>query len=267
VRSSPNSLLPLPACGPIAASITAPVARQITPTTRASGKPDPLGLATRLRIAFLVLRRIGHRDPGAVHQFHVASAPAPTRFRPRAHELTDGVRQTGHHRDGQALPRFAVSAGANALHAQAFRTALRRPTVDRLLARTIGIQRLPREHRQRHRRRVQPLPMLRQVRLRHAEQLWAGKQIEKADRIDPLRASANLLSVLLGMKRGITLSQGWLRGWFGGCLVTNIVPVPVNLPHTFQPLSLARSSPATARHASLLCARRGHLVRGVVRRR
>src|SRR3982075_2517716 len=107
---------------------------------------------------------------------------------------------------------------------------------------------------ERHRRRVQPLPMLRQVRLRHAEQLWAGKQIEKADRIDPLRASANLLSVLLGMKRGITLSQGWPRGWFGGCVVTNIVPIPVNLPHTFQPLSLARSSPATARHASLLCA-------------
>jgi hypothetical protein len=34
-----------------------------------------------------------------------------------------------------------------------------------------------------------------------------------------------------------------------------------------QPLSLARSSPATARHASLLGPRRGHLVRGVVRRR
>ncbi len=83
--------------------------------------------------------------------------------------------------------------------------------------------------------------MLRQVRLRHVEQLRAGEQIEEADRIDPLRSPGNLLSVLLGMKLGITLSQGWPRGWFGGCLVTNIVPIPANLLHTFQPLSLARS--------------------------
>ncbi len=44
--------------------------------------------------------------------------------------------------------------------------------------------------------------MLRQVRLGHLEQLRARKQIEKADRIDPLPASSNLLSVLLGMKLG-----------------------------------------------------------------
>jgi hypothetical protein len=49
--------------------------------------------------------------------------------------------------------------------------------------------------------------MLRQVQLRHFQQLRAGKQIEKADRIDPLRSSANLLSVLLGMKLRITLSR------------------------------------------------------------
>ena len=30
-------------------------------------------------------------------------------------------------------------------------------------------------------------------------------------------SSADLLSMLLGMKLGITLSQGWPRGWFGGC--------------------------------------------------
>src|SRR5271156_4864773 len=54
-------------------------------------------------------------------------------------------------------------------------------------------------------------------------------------------ASPRRLLVLLGMKLSITLSQGWPRGWFGGCLVTNIIPISVNLPHTFQPLSLARS--------------------------
>jgi hypothetical protein len=85
------------------------------------------------------------------------------------------------------------------------------------------------------------LAVLRQARLRHFEQLRSGEQIEKTDCIDALRASANLLSVLLGRKLGITLSQGWPWGWFGGCLVTNIVPIPVNLPHTFQPLSLAHS--------------------------
>jgi len=84
--------------------------------------------------------------------------------------------------------------------------------------------------------------MLWQVELRHVEQIWAGKQIENADGIEPLSTSLNLLSLLLGMELGITLSQGWPRGWFGGCLVTNIVPIPVNLPHTFPPLRHAHSN-------------------------
>jgi hypothetical protein len=57
--------------------------------------------------------------------------------------------------------------------------------------------------------------MLRKMRFRHFEQLRSREQIEKADCIDALRASANLLSVLLGMKLRITLSQGWPLGWFG----------------------------------------------------
>ena len=40
-RPSPSSPVPLPLCGPIAASSAAPVARQITMTSRASGKPTP----------------------------------------------------------------------------------------------------------------------------------------------------------------------------------------------------------------------------------
>jgi hypothetical protein len=56
-----------------------------------------------------------------------------------------------------------------------------------------------------------------------------------------LPAAPNLLSMLLRMKLGITLSQGWPRGWLGGCVVTNILPIPVNLLHTFQSLSLTPS--------------------------
>jgi len=37
--------------------------------------------------------------------------------------------------------------------------ALHGPTVDHLLARPVGIERLLHEHRQRYRRRIQPLPM------------------------------------------------------------------------------------------------------------
>jgi len=87
--------------------------------------------------------------------------------------------------------------------------------------------------------------MLGQMRLGHLQQLRTGKQIEKIHRLEPPCASVNLLSLLLGLKLSITLSQGWPRGWLGGCVVTNILPIPANLPFTFQPLSLA-CSPAQA---------------------
>src|SRR5450631_3355590 len=120
LRNSPNSLVPLPACGSIAASISAPVDKQITPTTRASGKPTPGRLRARLRIAGLIRRRIRHRDPGAIDQFH--RAPAPGRKRLGTEHLSALPSQRADHLNRQALTRLAVSPGIDALHTQAFRS-------------------------------------------------------------------------------------------------------------------------------------------------
>ena len=56
-------------------------------------------------------------------------------------------RQRRHHRQRQALTRMAVRPGADAVHAQAFRGALRRPGIDRFLAGAIRFQALLHEHR------------------------------------------------------------------------------------------------------------------------
>jgi hypothetical protein len=78
------------------------------------------------------------------------------------------------------------------------------------------------------------------MRFGHLDQLRTGQQIEEIDRLDAANASPHVLSMLLGLKLGITISQGWPRGWSGACLVTNILPIPANLPLTFQPLGPAR---------------------------
>jgi hypothetical protein len=57
--------------------------------------------------------------------------------------------------------------------------------------------------------------MLGQVRLGDLDQLRAGEQVEESDRVDPLRAAPNPLSMLLRTKCASTLCQGWPRGCVG----------------------------------------------------
>ena len=136
---------------------------------------------------------------------------------------------------------LAIRTGANALNAQSLCRTLCGPAVDGPLTRPISAQRLSHEHRQHHCRRIQPLPMLGQIRLGCLKQFWTREQIEKIHRMELASALPNAFTVLLQSKIDITISHGWPRDWWGGCLVTNILPIPANLLLTFRSLSLTSS--------------------------
>src|ERR1019366_7108697 len=119
-----------------------------------------------------------------------------------------------------SLARFAVRTRIDALHAQAFRRTLRRPTVHGLLTRAVLTQHLTHEHRQRERRRIQPFAVLGQQRIGHLQQLRGGEQIEKIHSLHFTTAAAEVLGMLLRKKLGITIAQGWPSRWLRCCVVT-----------------------------------------------
>jgi len=92
----------------------------------------------------------------ATSQARCSRAPAPQPWRQRllAEQAACLARQCTDHLQGQPLASPAIPTGANAARAQTIGRALRCPAVDRLLARSIGLQRLAHEHRQRNRRRI-----------------------------------------------------------------------------------------------------------------
>jgi len=89
---------------------------------------------------------------------------------------------------------------------------------------------------------VLSLPVLRQQRFGLLQQLRAGKGVEEIHRLEPFGPASDAKLMLLRLKSGTTISQGWPRGWWAGCLVTNILPIPASLPHIFQSLTV-RCSP------------------------
>jgi hypothetical protein len=144
------------------------------------------------------------------------------------------------HRDWQSLARLAVSTRINTPHAQAFRRALRGPAVHRLLARTVFVQHLSHEHRQRHGRRIQPLAMLGQQQIGHLQKFRSGEKIEKIHRLDFTSPAADVCGMLLRKKLGITITQGW-PSWLRLLCGNNILPISVvSLLLQFQSVSLTR---------------------------
>ena len=79
------------------------------------------------------------------------------------------------HLHWQTIPRSAGSCGARTTWTQTISRALRRPAVDRLLARAITLQHLRHEHRQCHRRWIKPFAMHRQKRFCCFKQICAGQ--------------------------------------------------------------------------------------------
>jgi hypothetical protein len=186
----------------------------------------------------LVLGRVRHRDAGTVSQLHGSTAPPPTTLRLSGQLAACLARQRRYHLKRQTLTRLAVRSGADALHTQAFRGALRRPRIDRSLTGAIGLQVLLHEHRQRDGRRIQPLAMLGQIRLRDLQQLRPRQHVEEIHRADLMYLSTDAVSMLLRLKAGITIDQGRPLGLVGWMCGNNILPIQADLPLLLQSLSL-----------------------------
>jgi hypothetical protein len=157
----------------------------------------------------------------------------------RTEQATRLARQSDDHLQRQTGARSAIAARADALHTQAFGCTLPRPGIDRSLTRAIQRQGLLHEHRQRHGGRIQPLAMLRQMRLGHLQQLRPGKQVKEIHRTGLANLPTDTILLLLRAKSDITISQGWSPGWRFGCVVTTILPIWASLPPSFQSLSSA----------------------------
>src|SRR6185312_16408081 len=205
-------------------------------------KTHALCLTGGLRVARLILLGVRHQDPGPVAKLHRPTSPAPAGMSLTAKQFTRFPRQRCDHLLRQPNARPAVSARARTRRREPFGHALGDPAVDGSLARTIRREGLLQEHRECHRRRILSLPMLRQQCLGLLQQLRAGKRVEEIHRLEPLSPASDARLMLLGLKSGTTISQGWPRGWWAGCLVTNILPIPASLPHIFQSLTV-RCSP------------------------
>nr|ACN62951.1 putative IS4 family transposase [Diaphorobacter sp. PCA039] len=202
-------------------------------------------LGVGLGIQGLVLRSIGHRDPGAIDQFDRTPAPQPWRQRLLAEQAPCFARERTDHLQRQALARPAVSAGANAARAQTIGCALRCPAVDRLLARAIGLQHLTHEHGQRNRGRIEPLAMLRQQRFGCRQQFRAGQHVEELHRRGCPCPASDPASTLMQSASCITIHGGWpFERWFGS-FVTTILSIPWSATSFF--LQIQMLTPVTSR--------------------
>ena len=172
-------------------------------------KTNTSGLRAGLGIHRLVLRGVGHRQSGAIHQLDCTTAPAPLRQRLLAEQQARLARERTDQLQRQPLARPAIAAGANATSAQTIGRALRGPPVDRLLARAIGLQNLPHEDRQRHRRRIQPLSVLGQQRFGRLQQLRTRQQVEELHGLGRLRAAIDAASALMQNALTSTIHAGW----------------------------------------------------------
>jgi len=155
------------------------------------------GLRAGLGIHRLILRGIGHRQSGAIHQLDRATAPKPLRQGVLAEQPARFARERADHLHRQPLASLATATGAHAASFQTIGRALRCPAVDRLLARAIGLQHLPHEHRQRHRWRIQPLTVLGQQRFGRLKQLRTRQQVEKLHSLGRSLSTLNAASTLM----------------------------------------------------------------------
>ena len=175
-------------------------------------KAHARSLAARLRITRLILIGVRHRDAAAVDQLHRSASPTPPRQCPCMQLPARLARQAADHRHRQSRTRPAIATGASAARLQSTGHALRRPAVDRLLARTVCIERLANEHRQRHRRRIHPFAVLGRQRFGRFKQLRARQHVEEIYRLGRFRSTLNCLATLMLAASRITIHGDCPRG-------------------------------------------------------
>lgn len=102
----------------------------------------------RLRVACLILWRVGHGDRRTVCQLHASAAPSPGVLRPGRQQAARLTSQCADHLQRQAGAGSTISPGADAVYAQPLGRTLRGPAIDSSLAGAIHLQRLlhEREH-------------------------------------------------------------------------------------------------------------------------
>ena len=202
--------------------------------------------------AGLVLPGVRHGNPGPIAELHRPASPAPTGARLPAKQVPGLARQRRDHLLRQPPARPTIPAGARTRGLEPFGHALGDPAIDGPLARAVFRERLLQEHGKCHRRRILPLAVLRQKRVGLLQQLGASERIEEIDRLEPLSLAPDARLMLLGMKSGTTISQGWPRGWFDGCVVTTSYQSQPAFPYTFQGLTVrcSRRLPLSKCHCS-----------------
>jgi len=169
------------------------------------------GLAGRLREGRLVARRVRHRHAGPIEKLDVSIAPAPAAGSPFAEQSSALAAQRLQHRKRQPAAGAAVATGAHALGREALGGAAGRPAVHRTLTGSVGREHLAQEHRERHRRWIQPLAVLGQVRLGDLQQLGTGQGVEQIHR-RAAACSAVKARALLPSREGVfTMTHGWPR--------------------------------------------------------
>ena len=126
----------------------------------------------------------------------------------------------------QALARLAIAAGAHAPGIHPGQQPSNDRFIHRVLTGPIRTHDLPQKHRQCHRRRELAFPVFRQLCLNHSQHPRIGEQVEKMVGIDFL-STLGKATLLLGRSTVKVVShEGWPRGGWGGCLVTNILTNP-----------------------------------------
>ena len=76
------------------------------------------------------------------------------------------------------------------------------------------------------------------------KKLRPGENVEEIRCLQSMGFCSEAVFMLLGSERSITISQGWPRGSWVGCVITNILSIPANQPLKFQSLRPACESRA-----------------------
>lgn len=221
-------------------------------------KAHAVGLRARLGVPRLVLVGVGHRDPRAVRELDRSASPGPFTAGPPVQLPTHLARQATDHPQRQPPACAAVPTRARASLLQSTGRALHRPTVDHLLARAIVTERLLHEHRQRYRRRIQPLPMGRAQAIHRLHHRRTGQHVEEFHRLDRASSPFDGLTVLMLPASGITIHVRACLGKRVGCVNTHAIdPWPALLIQR-----LGRDVSPAAAYVSAIRARQTRSVSG-----
>src|SRR5450759_3705055 len=203
---------PMPRLGGVRGNPSAGVARPVSHTHLTMATNREVSKTAYELMPSLVGSEMCIRDSGgAVHQPYRMAPPMPRLGCVRGNPSSRVARQRAYHLHRQAFSRTTISPRMRTTQRQTCGQPPDRRVVHRLLARTIGTERLRQKHREGLGRWKQPFPMSRQQRLDLVQQFRPRQQIEERIRIAIASMLANT-SLLPHTRTGIRMHLGWLLG-------------------------------------------------------